>query len=86
MPPAFIAAVFGCLGLAAIRASGKSISSGTASSGGWTCTLDDNPVGFCLIISMRAAIVGFAIAEILYGVRAGRRPHRAHQARAAFLP
>jgi hypothetical protein len=66
-PPAFIAAIFGILGLAAIWGIRKNITTGAASSRGRTCTLDDNPVGFCLFISMRAAIVGFAIAEILYG-------------------
>jgi hypothetical protein len=40
--------------------------SGTTSSRGWTCTIDGNPVGFCLIISMKAGFVGVAIAEILY--------------------
>jgi hypothetical protein len=40
--------------------------SGIASSRGWTCTIDGNPVGFCLIISMKAAFVGLAIAEIFY--------------------
>jgi hypothetical protein len=30
---------------------------------GWTCTIDNNPIGFCLIVSMRGAFVVFAIAE-----------------------
>jgi len=33
---------------------------------GWTCTVDDNPVGFCLIVAMKGALVGCAIAEILH--------------------
>jgi len=66
MPPAFIAAVFGLLGLAAIYGIRKDISSGSATSRGWTCTIDDNPVGFCLIVAMKGALIGFAIAEILY--------------------
>jgi hypothetical protein len=68
MPPAVNAAVFLILGLAAIRGIGKNITTGTASSRGWTCTIDDNPIGFCLIVSMKGAMVGFAIAEILYGL------------------
>jgi hypothetical protein len=66
MPPAFIATVFGVLGLCAIWGIRQNITSGTVSSRGWTCTIDDNPVGFCLIISMKAGFVGLAIAEILY--------------------
>lgn len=66
MPPAFIATVFGLLGLAAIYGIRKNIISGTATSRGWTCTIDDNPVGFCLIVAMKGALVCFAIAEILF--------------------
>jgi len=40
--------------------------SGTASSRGWTCNIDDNPIGFCLIVSGKAVVVGLAIAEILH--------------------
>jgi hypothetical protein len=68
MPPAVNAAVFLVLGLAAIWGIGRNIRTGTASNRGWTCTIDDNPVGFCLIVSMKGAIAGFAIAEILYGL------------------
>jgi hypothetical protein len=63
MPPAFL-----ILGLAAIWGIGKNITTGTASSRGWTCTIDDNPIGFCLIVSMKGAMVGFAIAEILFAL------------------
>ena len=66
MSPALIATVFGFLGLCAIWGIRQNITSGTASSRGWTCTIDDNPAGLYLIISMRAAFVGLAIAEILY--------------------
>ena len=68
MPPAVNAAVFLMLGLAAIWGIRKNVMTGTASSRGWTCTIDDNPIGFCLIVSMKGAVVGFAIAEILYGL------------------
>jgi hypothetical protein len=68
MPPAVNAAVFLILGLAAIWGIGKNITTGTASSRGWTCTIDDNPIGFCLIVSMKGALVGFAIAEILFAL------------------
>jgi hypothetical protein len=66
MSPTFIAAVFGLLGLAAIYGIRKNIISGKATSRGWTCTIDDNPVGFCLIVAMKGALVGFAAAEILH--------------------
>ena len=66
MSPTFIAAVFGVLGLAAIYGIRKNIISGKATSRGWTCTIDDNPVGFCLIVAMKGALVGFAAAEILH--------------------
>lgn len=66
MPPAFNAAIFGILGLIAAWAIRNNIRSGTASSHGWTCTIDDNPFGFCLIVSMKAVFAGFAIAEILH--------------------
>jgi hypothetical protein len=68
MPPPINAAVFLILGLAAIWGIGKNITTGTASSRGWTCTIDDNPIGFCLIVSMKGAMVGFAIAEILFAL------------------
>lgn len=66
MATAFIATVFGFLGLCAIWRIRRNIKSGTTSSRGWTCTIDGNPVGFCLIISMKAGFVGAAIAEIFY--------------------
>ena len=66
MPPAFNATIFGILGLIAAWAIRNNIRSGTASSRGWTCTIDDNPIGFCLIVSMKAVFVGLAIAEILH--------------------
>jgi hypothetical protein len=66
MPPAFTATVFGILGLIAVWAIRNNIRSGTASSRGWTCTIDDNPIGFCLIVSGKAVIVGLSIAEILH--------------------
>jgi len=45
----------------------KKYHDGSATSRGWTCTIDGNPVGFCLIVCFRAVIVGVAIAEIMYG-------------------
>lgn len=67
MSPTFQAIIFGFLGLAAIWGIRKDIMAGTAKSRGWTCTIDDNPIGFCLIVCGKAAIVGIAIAEIMYG-------------------
>jgi hypothetical protein len=82
VPPAVNAAVFLVLGLAAIRGIGKNITTGTASSRGWTRTIDDNPIGFCLIVSMKGAMVGFAIADPVRP-RADQRSRRTDQARAA---
>jgi hypothetical protein len=66
MSPIVTAAVFGLLDLAAIYGIRKNIISGSATSRGWTCSVDDNPVGFCLIVAMKGALVGCAIAEILH--------------------
>jgi hypothetical protein len=66
MPPAFMATIFGILGLLAIWGIRNSIRSGTATDRGWTCTIEDNLIGFCLIVSTKAACVGLAVAEILY--------------------
>jgi hypothetical protein len=66
MPPAYQAIIFGILGLCAIWGIQKNISSGAATSRGWTSTIDDNPVGFCLIVCGRAVCLGFSIAVILH--------------------
>ena len=66
MPPAVIATVFAILGLAGLWGIQRNISSGTASSRGWACTLDHNPIGFCLMVCGKALCVGFSIAEILH--------------------
>jgi hypothetical protein len=66
MSPPFIATVFGIIGLFAIWGIQKDITTGTATSRGWTCTIDDNPFGFCLIVCTKAAFVGLAVAEILH--------------------
>jgi len=63
-----MATVFGILGLAALWGIQKNIGSGTATSRGWTCTSDENPIGFCLIVCGRAFCVGFSIAEILHAL------------------
>jgi hypothetical protein len=41
---------------------------GTACSRRWTCTIDGNPIGFCLIISGKAIVIGLAITEIPYAL------------------
>lgn len=86
MSPTFNAVIFGILGLAAIWGISKDISTGTASSRGWTCTLDDNPIGFCLIVCFRAAVVGFAIAEIFYAFGLSGDPIKNIQHAFPFLP
>jgi hypothetical protein len=64
----------------------NNIISGTASSRGWTCTIEDNPTGFCLIVCSRAAIAGFAIAEILYAFGLCAGPIKTLQHALPFLP
>jgi hypothetical protein len=86
MPPAVNATVFGILGLIAIWSIRNNIISGTASSRGWTCTVEDNPIGFCLIVCSRAAIAGFAIAEILYAFELCADPLKTLQHALPFLP
>jgi hypothetical protein len=54
------------LGLCAIWGIQRNLSSGTASSRGWTCTIDENPIGFCLIVCGRAVCPGFCVAVILH--------------------
>jgi hypothetical protein len=51
---------------------------------GWTCTIDGNPSGFCLIISSRAVIAGVAISEIMHGFGLCADPVKTLSARAAF--
>jgi hypothetical protein len=66
MAPAYTAIIFGILALAAIWGIRQNISSGTASNSGWTCTIDDNPIGFCLMVCGKAVCLGFSIAMILH--------------------
>jgi hypothetical protein len=66
MPPTAIAIIFGIIGLLAIWGIRQNIRSGSATSRGWTCTIDDNPIGFCLIVSVKVFVIGLAIAEILH--------------------
>jgi hypothetical protein len=66
MPPPLVATIFGILGLIALRAIRNNIRSGTATSRGWTFTIAEDPMRFCLIVSTRLALVGFAFAEILH--------------------
>jgi len=66
MPPAYQAIIFAMLGLCAIWGIQRNLSSGTASSHGWTCTIDDNPIGFCLIVCGKAVCLGFCVVAILH--------------------
>ena len=86
MSPTIQAIIFGFLGLAAIWGIRKNIMTGTATSRGWTCTIDDNPVGFCLIVCFRAVIVGVAIAEIMYAFGLCADPIKTIQHALPFLP
>jgi hypothetical protein len=64
----------------------KKYHAGTATSRGWSCTIDDNPIGFCLIVCCRAVIVGVAIAEVMYGVGLCADPIKTIQHALPFLP
>ena len=66
MAPACTAIIFGILALAAIWGIRQNISSGTASSRGWTSTIHDNPVGFCLIVCGKAVCLGLLITMIFH--------------------
>jgi hypothetical protein len=86
MSPTIQAIIFGFLGLAAIWGIRKTIMTGTATSRGWTCTIDDNPIGFGLIVCCRAVVVGFAIAEIMYAFGLCADPIETIQQALPFLP
>jgi hypothetical protein len=64
MAPGYSAITFGILALAASRAFGRTLVQ--ASSRGWTCTIDDNPMGLCLIVCGKAVCLGFSIANVLH--------------------
>jgi hypothetical protein len=86
MSPTIQAIIFGILGLAAIWGIRKNIMTGTATSRGWTCTIDDNPIGFGLIVCFRAVVVGVAIAEIMYAFGLCADPIKTIQHALPFLP
>jgi hypothetical protein len=86
MSPTIQAIIFGLLGLAAIWGIRKNIMTGTAISRGWTCTIDDNPIGFGLIVCFRAVVVGVAIAEIMYAFGLCADPNKTIQHALSFLP
>ena len=86
MSPTIQAIIFGFLGLAAIWGIRKNIISGTATSRGWTCTIDDNPIGFGLIVCFRAVVVGVAIAEIMYAFGLCADPIKTIQHALPLLP
>ena len=64
----------------------KDIVTGAATSRGWTCTIDDNPIGFCLIVGFRAVVVGVTIAEIVYAFGLCADPIKTIQHAFPFLP
>jgi hypothetical protein len=66
MSPTTIAIIFGIIGLMAVWGIRRDLRSGSATSRGWTCTIDDNPIGFCLIVSVKVFAIGLAITEILH--------------------
>jgi hypothetical protein len=86
MSPTIQAIIFGFLGQAAIWGIRKDIITGTATSRGWTCTIDDNPIGFGLIVCFRAVVVGVAIAEIMYAFGLCADPIKTIQHALPFLP
>ena len=86
MSPTIQAIIFEILGLAAIWGIRKDIVTGAATSRGCTCTIDDNPIGFCLIVGFRAVVVGVAIAEIMYAFGLCADPIKTIQHAFPFLP
>jgi hypothetical protein len=86
MSPTIQAIIFGFLGMAAIWGIRKNMMTGTATSRGWTCTIDDNPIGFGLIICFRAVVVGVAITEIMYAFGLCADPIQTIQHALPFLP
>ena len=86
MSPTIQAIIFGLLGLAAIWGIRKNIMTGTATSRGWTCTIDDDPIGFGLIVCFRAVVVGVALAEITHAFGLCADPIKTIQHALPFLP
>jgi hypothetical protein len=64
----------------------RDIRSGTATSRSWKCNVRRNPIGFWLIIAIRAVFVAFAIAEILYAFGLVSNPMLTVKHALSFLP
>ncbi|HZL39505.1 MAG TPA: hypothetical protein VFC45_04410 [Pseudolabrys sp.] len=77
MPPVVIELVFGFLGLMAVWGIYNALKTGTTSSmGGWSFRLDDDPVGFSLMIFVKACFVVFGLAEILFALGLASDPFK----------
>lgn len=72
MSASFIAFVYGVIALAGLYGIARDIGTGMTGRGNWILTLEDNPVGFCLAVCGKAAVVAFTVVEIMhaYGLSA----------------
>jgi hypothetical protein len=64
----------------------KQLRTGTTTSAGMKFAFDDNPIGFCLVIAMKAGFVGFAVAEIFHAAGVVSDPMVSIQKTLPFLP
>ena len=86
MPPVVMTLVFGFLGLMAAWGIYNALKTGTTSSmGGWSFRRDDDPVGFSLMIFVKACFVVFGLAEILFALGLAGDPFKAIQDALPFL-
>ncbi len=81
-----MAPVFGFLGLLAVWGIDNTLKTGTTSSmGGWSFRRDDDPVGFSLMIFVKACFVVFGLAEILFALGLAGDPFMAIQDALLFV-
>ena len=86
MPSVVMTLVFGFLGLMAAWGIYNALKTGTTSSmGGWSFRRDDDPVGFSLMIFVKACFVVFGLAEILFALGLAGDPFKAIQDALPFL-
>jgi hypothetical protein len=85
MSPTFIAFVYGAVALAGAYGIARDIRAGDTGRGAWIISLDDNPVGFCLSVCGKAAIVAFAVVGIMHVFGLSDDPIEVFRKQLAFL-